>query len=89
MPCRSVFEERYDAARMARDYLEVYRRLVHAGPELVRPAPQPPGRCRSRRDIARTGVSLSGRTYPSWGRYPASNHMISKQTARMLVPSEC
>jgi glycosyltransferase involved in cell wall biosynthesis len=35
--CRSVFEERYDAVRMARDYLEVYRRLVHAGPEPVRP----------------------------------------------------
>jgi glycosyltransferase involved in cell wall biosynthesis len=37
--CRTVFEERYDAARMARDYVEVYRRLAHAGPELVRPAP--------------------------------------------------
>jgi glycosyltransferase involved in cell wall biosynthesis len=37
--CRSVFEERYDAVRMAREYLEVYRRLAHAGPELVRPAP--------------------------------------------------
>jgi glycosyltransferase involved in cell wall biosynthesis len=29
--CRAVFEERFDAARMARDYLEVYRRLVHGG----------------------------------------------------------
>jgi glycosyltransferase involved in cell wall biosynthesis len=37
--CRRVFEERYDAGRMARDYLEVYRRLAHAGPELVRPVP--------------------------------------------------
>ncbi|HXQ21399.1 MAG TPA: glycosyltransferase family 4 protein [Candidatus Acidoferrales bacterium] len=27
--CRQVFEERFDAARMARDYVEVYRRLVH------------------------------------------------------------
>ena len=26
--CRRVFEERFDAARMARDYLAVYRRLV-------------------------------------------------------------
>jgi glycosyltransferase involved in cell wall biosynthesis len=26
--CRRVFEERYDAARMARDYVEVYRRLA-------------------------------------------------------------
>jgi glycosyltransferase involved in cell wall biosynthesis len=34
--CRAVFEERYDAARMARDYLEVYRRLAHASPGLAR-----------------------------------------------------
>ena len=27
--CRTAFEERFDIARMARDYLEVYRRLVH------------------------------------------------------------
>jgi hypothetical protein len=25
---RSVFEERFDAARMTRDYLDVYRRLI-------------------------------------------------------------
>jgi glycosyltransferase involved in cell wall biosynthesis len=31
--CRKVFEERFDAARMARDYLKVYRRLVHTGLE--------------------------------------------------------
>jgi glycosyltransferase involved in cell wall biosynthesis len=30
--CRSVFEHRFDAARMAQDYLQVYRRVVHAGP---------------------------------------------------------
>ena len=41
--CRAVFEERFDAARMARDYVEVYRRLVHAGPESVWPAPHVPG----------------------------------------------
>jgi glycosyltransferase involved in cell wall biosynthesis len=29
--CRAVFEERFDVARMARDYLEVYRRLGRAG----------------------------------------------------------
>jgi glycosyltransferase involved in cell wall biosynthesis len=28
--CRRAFEERFDAARMARDYVEVYRRLAHA-----------------------------------------------------------
>jgi glycosyltransferase involved in cell wall biosynthesis len=30
MACRSVFEQRFDAARMARDYVEVYRRVVSA-----------------------------------------------------------
>jgi len=35
--CRKVFEERFDAARMARDYVEVYRRLAQAGPGLARP----------------------------------------------------
>jgi glycosyltransferase involved in cell wall biosynthesis len=34
--CRAIFEERFDAARMARDYLEVYRRLVHGGATLAR-----------------------------------------------------
>jgi glycosyltransferase involved in cell wall biosynthesis len=29
--CRQVFEQRFDAARMARDYLDVYRRLAHCG----------------------------------------------------------
>jgi glycosyltransferase involved in cell wall biosynthesis len=40
---RAVFEERFDAARMAQDYLEVYRRLVRYGPPPsrgpVRPRP--------------------------------------------------
>jgi glycosyltransferase involved in cell wall biosynthesis len=35
--CREVFEKRFDAARMARDYLEVYRRLAHSSAGLVRP----------------------------------------------------
>jgi len=30
--CRAVFEQRFDAARMARAYLDVYRRLAHAEP---------------------------------------------------------
>jgi hypothetical protein len=30
--CRAVFEQRYDAARMARGYLDVYRRVAHAEP---------------------------------------------------------
>lgn len=32
--CRKTFEERFDASRMARDYVEVYKRLADAGPEL-------------------------------------------------------
>jgi glycosyltransferase involved in cell wall biosynthesis len=42
--CRMAFEQRFDAARMARDYLDVYRRLVHGSSEAVRPtlhAPDP------------------------------------------------
>ncbi len=31
--CRQLCEERFDAARMARDYVEVYRRLVQRGAE--------------------------------------------------------
>jgi glycosyltransferase involved in cell wall biosynthesis len=41
--CRQVFEQRFDAARMARDYVEVYRRLVHVGAGAVRSAPHSPG----------------------------------------------
>ena len=40
--CRDRFEQRFDAAGMARDYLQVYRRLVHVGPESARPAPRVP-----------------------------------------------
>jgi glycosyltransferase involved in cell wall biosynthesis len=42
--CRNVFEERFDAARMAQNYLQVYRRLVHDGserPRSVPPVPEP------------------------------------------------
>jgi glycosyltransferase involved in cell wall biosynthesis len=37
--CRRAFEERFNAGRMARDYLEVYRRLVHVAAEQSRPTP--------------------------------------------------
>ena len=40
--CRKVFEERFDAARMAGDYLQVYRRLVHGRSERVRSASSAP-----------------------------------------------
>jgi glycosyltransferase involved in cell wall biosynthesis len=42
--CRRAFEERFSAARMARDYLAVYRRLVHGGrhqPDAPAREPQP------------------------------------------------
>jgi len=35
--CRKIFEERFAAARMARDYVEVYRRLAHAGSKRATP----------------------------------------------------
>jgi glycosyltransferase involved in cell wall biosynthesis len=31
--CRQVFEEHFDAVRMARDYVDVYRRLIQRGSE--------------------------------------------------------
>jgi glycosyltransferase involved in cell wall biosynthesis len=34
--CRKRFEERFDAARMAQNYVAVYRRLVHSGTQLVK-----------------------------------------------------
>ena len=40
--CRRAFEERYDAARMARDYLAVYRRVAHGGDRPLRPVPRVP-----------------------------------------------
>jgi glycosyltransferase involved in cell wall biosynthesis len=40
--CRKVFEERFGVARMARDYLDVYRRLVHGGSDRVWSAPPAP-----------------------------------------------
>jgi glycosyltransferase involved in cell wall biosynthesis len=42
--CRKMFEERFDATRMARDYVEVYRRLVHGGLERTRLGHLEPGR---------------------------------------------
>jgi glycosyltransferase involved in cell wall biosynthesis len=41
--CRQVFEQRFDAARMAGDYVDVYRRLVHAGAGSLTSAPHIPG----------------------------------------------
>jgi len=38
--CRQVFEERFNAARMARNYVDVYRRLVHGMDERLDIAPR-------------------------------------------------
>jgi len=35
--CRKMFEERFDATRMARDYVEAYQRLAHAGAKRATP----------------------------------------------------
>jgi glycosyltransferase involved in cell wall biosynthesis len=40
--CRQVFEERFDVSRMARDYLEVYNRIVHCGREALPPVAADP-----------------------------------------------
>ena len=65
--CRRIFEERYDAARMAQDYLEVYRRLGYTSPELVRPRPhdidplsRPAGQRPDQHRISRSHVPLLG-----------------------------
>ncbi len=58
--CRRVFEERFDPARMARDYLHVYRRLARGGPvlETFLPAAQqaPFGRRPSRPQAPLLGI---------------------------------
>jgi len=67
--CRSMFEERFDAARMAHDYVEVYRRLVYDGPELVDLCLTPLGRCRFQPDII--GLGKLSRSYvPLLGALP-------------------
>jgi glycosyltransferase involved in cell wall biosynthesis len=37
--CRQQFEERFESVRMARDYVDVYRKLIHDGPDLAEPVP--------------------------------------------------
>jgi len=67
--CRCVFEERFNAARMAQDYVEVYRRLVYAGSELVDLCLIPLSRCRSWRDTTVSG-KLSRSYVPLLGALP-------------------
>ena len=40
--CRRVFEDRFAASRMVRDYVDVYRKLVHGASERVRSASPAP-----------------------------------------------
>jgi glycosyltransferase involved in cell wall biosynthesis len=54
--CRAAFEQRYDAARMARAYLDVYRRVAHA-----EPGQWSPDRFASRAFSDRTAASPSKR----------------------------
>jgi glycosyltransferase involved in cell wall biosynthesis len=65
--CRKMFEERFDASRMARDYLEVYRRLIHDGagrtaPRRLEVAPPTTadGPARGKRPYSHTSVSVAG-----------------------------
>jgi glycosyltransferase involved in cell wall biosynthesis len=65
--CRKAFEQRFGAARMARDYLDVYRRLVHDTSESVglavrarEPQRLPARSARDRRKPARSRAPLLG-----------------------------
>jgi glycosyltransferase involved in cell wall biosynthesis len=42
LACRKDFESRFSAARMCRDYVAVYEKLVHAEPTILRPFPEDP-----------------------------------------------
>jgi glycosyltransferase involved in cell wall biosynthesis len=71
--CRRVFEEHYDAARMARDYLEVYRRLVYVHPELVGPAPHDAGGLSRPAEHRLDGRKLCRSHVPLLGALPGIN----------------
>jgi glycosyltransferase involved in cell wall biosynthesis len=65
--CRTAFEERFDIARMAQDYLKVYRRLVHGGLDLMAPVlpampalALPAGHGTGRRKFSRAYAPLLG-----------------------------
>ena len=65
--CRTAFEARFDTARMARDYLEVYRRLVDGALDLMAPGLPaaralafPAGRSAGRRKFSRAYAPLLG-----------------------------
>ena len=70
--CRRVFEERFDAARMTSDYLQVYRRLVHGGSERVRSAPPIPELLvlATRQGLDRAGAASRSRARPCWESLP-------------------
>jgi glycosyltransferase involved in cell wall biosynthesis len=53
--CRQVFEERFTAVRMTRDYVRIYRRLLEQGTEQTHPE----GGCGPRRLVAPDGSAAS------------------------------
>ncbi|HWA99261.1 MAG TPA: glycosyltransferase family 4 protein [Pirellulales bacterium] len=60
--CRQIFEQRFDAARMARDYLDVYRRVQWAEPVLLpmQRMPQRNPHASAHRTILSTSIALVG-----------------------------
>jgi glycosyltransferase involved in cell wall biosynthesis len=82
--CRSAFEERFDMARMARDYLEVYRRLVHDGPELMAPG-FPTAEALNLAAGSSVGRRKFSRAYtPLLGVVPGVQRGARKHAARLL-----
>jgi glycosyltransferase involved in cell wall biosynthesis len=82
--CRTAFEARFDIRRMAQDYLEVYRRLVHGGLDLMAPVlPAVPALARAARGSA--GRRKFSRAYaPLLGAVPGIQQGARKLAAHLL-----
>ena len=87
--CRRTFEERFDASRMTRDYVEIYRRLVHGGPGAGRVSVSVFSL--TLRGKARTGASRLVHERPCWGSCRASNskHSSLRWTSGVAGPVRC
>ena len=82
--CRSAFEERFDMARMARDYLEVYRWLVHDGLDLMTPG-LPAVEALTLTTAGSAGRRKFSRAYaPLLGVVPGVQRGTRKHAARLL-----
>jgi glycosyltransferase involved in cell wall biosynthesis len=84
--CRRAFEGRFDATRMARDYLEVYRRLAHDGSEALVPTsrvpqarPTPAGRGLGMGKPSRLPTPLLGAVSASSGRSRGGTASVSRR----------